>query len=339
MPTIEIPGTQPGDTQQGGNQVVTPPVGTPTAQPVPPSTGGTTSTQSAPSIPTTGGTPASTVSQPPTERDPNKIPVNIKDQKTPLVILFGPPACGKTMALVRLTRYLRKEMEGTKYSVKPDDTFRPQNDARYQNLCTNFDDMISSPSAALSTGVVDYMLVKVLSNGTPFCQILEGPGELYFDPNQPNAEYPAYLNYIIGSKNRKVWVIMVEPESTSANMTNELRYEFVEKIKKLRRNIRRGDSVIILLNKIDKTDFYNDQGKVNGTVAKKDVMNTYINLFDTFKNNIPIYKWLKHYNCDFAIFQTGTFPKAEDGTITYQPGPEIYPKKLWELLEKRIKGL
>ena len=41
--------------------------------------------------------------------DPNKINVTIANKDVPLVILFGPAACGKTMTLVRLTRYLRNK--------------------------------------------------------------------------------------------------------------------------------------------------------------------------------------------------------------------------------------
>lgn len=40
--------------------------------------------------------------------DPNDVMVTISDLKTPLVILFGPPSCGKTMTLIRLSRYLKK---------------------------------------------------------------------------------------------------------------------------------------------------------------------------------------------------------------------------------------
>ena len=37
-------------------------------------------------------------------KDPNSIAVTIADKETPIVVLFGPAACGKTMTLVRLTR-------------------------------------------------------------------------------------------------------------------------------------------------------------------------------------------------------------------------------------------
>ena len=36
--------------------------------------------------------------------DPNKIQIEIADKEAPIVILFGQPACGKTMTLVRMTR-------------------------------------------------------------------------------------------------------------------------------------------------------------------------------------------------------------------------------------------
>lgn len=56
--------------------------------------------------------------------DPNSIRVTISDPKAPLVILFGPPACGKTMTLVRMTRFLKSEG----YTVSPIRTFRPTSD-------------------------------------------------------------------------------------------------------------------------------------------------------------------------------------------------------------------
>ena len=47
--------------------------------------------------------------------DPNEIKVIISNKNIPIVILFGPPSCGKTMLLIRLTRYLKS----IGYSIKP----------------------------------------------------------------------------------------------------------------------------------------------------------------------------------------------------------------------------
>ena len=77
--------------------------------------------------------------------DPNQIRVTIADGKAPLVILFGPPACGKTMTLVRLARYLNKQG----YKISPIKTFRPSDDQNYVEICKseNFSRIINSPDA------------------------------------------------------------------------------------------------------------------------------------------------------------------------------------------------
>lgn len=56
-------------------------------------------------------------------QDVNAIQVTISDPR-PIVILFGAKTSGKTMTLVRLTRYLRSQG----YRVDPDKTFRPSNE-------------------------------------------------------------------------------------------------------------------------------------------------------------------------------------------------------------------
>ena len=43
------------------------------------------------------------------QNDPNSITVTVSDPNTPIVILYGPPSCGKTMTLVRMTRYLQSQ--------------------------------------------------------------------------------------------------------------------------------------------------------------------------------------------------------------------------------------
>ena len=53
--------------------------------------------------------------------NPDNIMVTIADQNVPIVVLFGPTTCGKTMTLIRLTRYLQKYG----YKVSPVRSFRP----------------------------------------------------------------------------------------------------------------------------------------------------------------------------------------------------------------------
>ena len=94
--------------------------------------------------------------------DPNQIRVTIADPKAPLVVLFGPPACGKTMTLVRLARFLNKRG----YKISPIRTFRSNDDQNYVEICKpeNFSKIINSPDAANSTANVSFMLVEVIKN-------------------------------------------------------------------------------------------------------------------------------------------------------------------------------
>lgn len=266
--------------------------------------------------------------------DANKIKVTIADYKTPLVILFGPPACGKTMTLVRLTRYLKKKG----YTVKPITSFRPNYDKKYNDMCDNFDSMINSDDAAQSTAMINFMLVQVMYHGKPLCQILEGPGEYYFKPEDPKAQFPKYVNAIINSGNRKIWAIMVEPDNTNKRMGDEARRNYVNKLHSLKTKISPRDKVMFIFNKIDETPFVIGPGNIKYGLALQHTEFLYPNIFVPFKNVNPITKLWNPNNFDFIAFQTGDFSKAADGTLTFQEGHDVYPRKLWEFIQKRIRG-
>ena len=63
------------------------------------------------------------------EKDPNRIQVVISDP-APVIILFGARASGKTMTLVRLTRWLK----ANGYQVEPERNFRPSNSEFYRRM-------------------------------------------------------------------------------------------------------------------------------------------------------------------------------------------------------------
>lgn len=261
--------------------------------------------------------------------DPNKIRVTIADNQAPLVILYGPPACGKTMTLARLTRYL----QGHGYSVEPIKTFRPAYDAHYNRMCETFNEMINSDDAADSTSRISFMLVGVYHKGKRLCQILEAPGEFYFQKDNPNASYPAYFNVIKNSNNRKIWALMVEPDWQD----EKDRRNYVERIKKLKTMLNPKDKILFLYNKIDLTPYVISPGNINNSEARKSVAQLYPGIFEPFKNQNPITSFLQEYNFDFVPFQTGDYTDNTDG-VTFSQGPDVYPKRLWEVLRKRIMG-
>lgn len=270
--------------------------------------------------------------------DPNQIRVTITDDEAPLIILFGPPACGKTMTLVRLTRYLNKQG----YKISPIKTFRPNDDQNYNEICKpeNFSKIINSPDAANSTSNISFMLVEVLKNGKRLCQILESPGEHLFDPQKPTKPFPTYVNNIIHCNNRKLWTIMVEP-----NWKDDVdRNNYVARIKELSLQMDRKDRTLFIYNMIDKTNFVRGKGDVNIPEAHKDVRKNYPGIFEIFRNQNPITKWWRDYNCGFIPFQTGTYTKttkqdSKGNTVwNYQEGADDYPQMLWNEIKKSITG-
>lgn len=262
--------------------------------------------------------------------DPNKIKVNIIDDKSPIIILYGPPACGKTMTLARLTRYLQSEG----YTVEPERGFRPTADRHYKKMCEEFDQMMNSDDAASSTSLISFMLVKVYKNARCLCQILEAPGEFYFTKDAPNAPYPYYFQTIKSTKNRKVWTIIVEPDWEDL----QDRKNYVTRIQKLKSQIRTTDKVVFVYNKIDLTPFVLSPGNVHVGEAIQRVMQDYPNMFVPFKNTNPITKLWREYNCGFVPFQTGEYTKAADGNKRFAEGPMEYPRNLWNELIKQING-
>ncbi len=123
------------------------------------------------------------------QNDPNSITVTVSDPTTPIVVLYGPPSCGKTMTLVRMTRYLQSEG----YTVVPEKTFRPTYDDNYKQLCDNFDQTINSNNAASSTSNMSFMLVKVLKNGKPICQMFENKNPITKFFTKYNCEFVPFM--------------------------------------------------------------------------------------------------------------------------------------------------
>lgn len=263
-------------------------------------------------------------------KDPNDIKVTIDDEKTPIVVLFGPPSCGKTMVLVRLTRYLRK----LGLSVEPERTFRPSADVDYKKICDNFNEVVTNEYAAESTKLINFMLLKVWKKGGPICQILEAPGEHYFNPSKgaSNEEFPRYINNIFNKNNRKIFLIIVEPQWDGDSLN------YVERIKQLKVKMRGNDKVIILYNKIDQTKFVTSRGKTNIQQAIKSVSDRYNGIFESFKNETPLVRFLTPYNCKFVPFSTGDYNETTNKNFAYEASPDEYPSNLWKVIMKCIKG-
>lgn len=264
------------------------------------------------------------------KKDVNKIRITISDKDAPVIVLFGPASCGKTMTLIRLSRFLQKQG----YQLFPDGTFRPSDDKNYKNLCDNFSSIVNSNDAASRTDNISFMLVKVIKNGKTICQILEGPGELYFNPQRATQSWPTYVHQLLNNTGlRKVFVTFVEPNFAE----EETRRNYVSTLNQLRMMTNR-QNYVFLYNKIDKTPFVISPGTVHIAPAKHQVESDYPGIFAKFKNANPITSLWRPYDFDFVPFQTGTYTQPAEGPLVYVEGSDKYPQILWETLMKYVRG-
>lgn len=278
------------------------------------------------------------------KKSANTLNVFISDKVAPIVVLFGPPACGKTMILVRLCRYLLEKG----YSFDADRSFRGTGDVEYDDAFKHFCEAVdrNKGNAAKSTGEIDFLLLKVIdSRGKVICQLLEGPGELYFNRETPNASFPKFFYTVASSNNRKIWTIITESvprrgDEEKDSLGNDGRRLYVDKINRmLVPSINRNDGTIIVYNKIDRTNLVLHRNEINISEARQEVSNLYPGIYSRFENTNPITKLFRPYNFDFVPFQTGNYNKSEiDSNVAFTEGADEYPQMLWNAILKQIKG-
>lgn len=268
--------------------------------------------------------------------NPMAISVNITDRQTPIVVLFGPPFSGKTMIMIRMARYLSDPRQN--YAVIPDKDFRSKQDKLYKEKCDNFNGMINSVWAAEKSQGIDFMLLKVSRNGNPIVQILEAPGEHYFNPadaGEPYAQFAPYIHDIINSPNRKVWCFMTEPNWADPPICTK----YVQKIQNLQKRITPRDKSVIIFNKVDASSYFLKNGRVNQQAAEQYVNGSYNKIFHCFKNNHPITSFWKPYDCTFVPFNTGTYDTVFDNGEEHKrftTGSDAFPALLWQVILKNI---
>lgn len=95
---------------------------------------------------------------------------------------------------------------------------------------------------------------------------------------------------------------------------------------------------MFIFNKIDATPYVISPGNIRYSQALQHTQFLYPGIFAPFMNVNPITKLWKPYHFDFVAFQTGDFSEASDGTLTFEQGPDAYPRNLWNFILKRIRG-
>jgi hypothetical protein len=235
------------------------------------------------------------------------------------------------MTLVRLSRYLRS----LGYTVKVDDQFRC--DADYQKKCEAFEKCLGTSEALPGTAYTDFLLIKVYKDARVLCQILEAPGEHYFDPDNVKASnFPQYMIEMIhSSKNRKIWAFITEAKWT---VTPDIRNAYVDRIKNCKQMlVHDTDRFVVLYNKIDKRNELYINGHLQVKSAEDAMRSEYVGLAEVFRNDNLFTSLWRPYDYLFVPFCTGHYNK-EDNKLKYTPSADSYPKSLWKALLKSIRG-
>ena len=261
--------------------------------------------------------------------------IKIGDKRAPIIMLFGPPTSGKSMTLVRLARYLRKQG----YTVKADPTFKSDN--TYKARCDQFHKNLNTTEALQGNALNEFLMVKVINHGTTVCQILEAPGEHYFNPKKPDEvsarNFRPYLTEIIRNlPNRKIWVFITEAEW---NVHASVKDSYVARIRGCKHQLLKPtDRVVMLYNKVDQKEELFEDGHLHVSSAENAMKDEYEGLAAVFKNTNPVTSLWRRFNYRFVPVCTGYYTKQVGGKYKYNESEEHYPRLLWAGLMECIKG-
>ncbi len=261
--------------------------------------------------------------------------IKIGDKRAPIIMLFGPPTSGKSMTLVRLARYLRKQG----YTVKADPAFKSDN--AYKARCDQFHKNLNTTEALQGNALNEFLMVKVINHGTTVCQILEAPGEHYFNPKKPDEvsarNFRPYLTEIIRNlPNRKIWVFITEAEW---NVHASVKDSYVARIRGCKHQLLKPtDRVVMLYNKVDQKEELFEDGHLHVSSAENAMKDEYEGLAAVFKNTNPVTSLWRRFNYRFVPFCTGYYTKQVGGKYKYNESEEHYPRLLWAGLMECIKG-
>lgn len=275
----------------------------------------------------------------------DKYAINVRNKTAPIVLLFGPTSSGKSMTIVRLARYLNKNG----YEVKPVADF--QRTKQYGKRCEKFKKDIGTSIGLDGTPTDEFLMVQVIRRNELVCQILEAPGEDFFDLNNPyrvsTRDFKPYLSKIIRNlPNRKIWVFITEAqwgvqvEVKGKQITDSIINAYIERIGNCKNQVvKSDDSVVIMYNKVDNHEnMIFREGRLDVAIAERLMKEEYEGLVSFFRNHNPVTSLWRPYNYHFVPFCTGSYTKREDGKFNYSESDDRYPQLLWSTLVKCFRG-
>lgn len=264
----------------------------------------------------------------------------ITDTRTPIIIVVGPATSGKSMIMVRIGKYLHKQG----YKIEPD--FSYLNTAKYVQDCKDFMSCVDSNNA-MPGSVTDLLIQIKDASGTKVAQYLEAPGEVYFNPANPVAQPPQYLQQICSGNvpNKKVFIYLMDFDSSveihksfraDANMRNLYANRLIDVFKPL---AQPKDKFILLYNKLDKTGYGTIHKIINKSGAELEARQNYGYVFNGLKKKI-LGGFVTYDDFKFMVFSTGSYSDDvdEEGNSIqhYNISADIYPQLLWNEIIRKL---
>lgn len=268
-----------------------------------------------------------------------------------LILFVGPPDCGKTMATYSLAEYLCS-LDQEAFEVTPNRFFKKY-DADYQNKCKEFEDKLvlnlskkgtDAPRVAMNKTKDVFMMIDVKQNNHLKYQILEAPGELFWDPDNQEREFGSEIANLIDPKGyergKVVFVLLLDLYTRKWDDSNNRGdcAKYQNRLKQILDNYKPGDKIIALFNRYDCRNSKNDKSDW------KVWLDTYKDLFNYLASQK---KWIffPKYNVKQLPYSAGKNFKITIDERTNQTGDQHYTsdtevlgyaQDLWKEITKKF---
>ena len=247
-----------------------------------------------------------------------RLGVSIIDKRTPIIVPFAPRYLGKTCLLHRLIHYIRDNGN----FVQLDKIALCQHFNHCIDVLDEYTKYLCSKCSPCATVIP--IFGRVFFNGETKVQFVDFPGEFLYNINHPKT--PSALKEIIDSPNKKIWLFMLELNGLGGQIERD---NYSERIMEVAAHISPNDKIIIVVNKIDMCSM-----DLNSIVQALYLQ--YPAVLNCFKNQNPVTKLWRPFNCDIVSFSAGDFCRTCDNKEMFRPGLDTYPKQLWKAI---CKGL
>lgn len=257
-------------------------------------------------------------------KNDDKSRVYFADKDTPIVVLIGPPAVGKTMTMARLIRYLQEN----DYTITLDRSFYDDNGIHYDRILDDFQAIVNNGEQAPGTSLGEGFLINVYKKGNKIIQVLDIAGEEFFMGSFGRNEYSKTIIEVVKIQNVKIPIFFFEPNMGSL----DLRESYVQSINRFVWQIcRRDERCILLYNKIDTIEadrsLYQSRKFLFDNFREQ-----FPHIMDCFRNQNRLTKVIKPYTASFVPFRTGTYNYKPGYKTLYTPSNSKYPKHLWKTI-------